>query len=133
MSQATDKLQDYITEATLAINPSRRGGFIAAQGIASKSTKNDTAFVDLIVEYNEKTGDAFMVPKAPLELRVALKDSTLESALNLGGEALRIAFNMKGVPLGRFIGAYSREDGHTTPQGVRRETYWMRYDLTPRA
>jgi hypothetical protein len=132
MSQAHDKLKEYITEATLAMHLRRRGGFNPVSGIASKSTRNDTAFIDMIVEYNEKTGDSFMIPKAPLALRVSMKDSTLESALQLGGEALKVAFAMKGVELGRFKGAYSREDGVDTPQGVRRETYWMRYDLKPR-
>lgn len=130
MDHTRHSLESFITKATLSTpHANMRGGFDAVRGVASQSTQQDTAFIDMIVEYNPLTQESFMMPRAPLDTRIALKDTTLEDALHVGAETLRIAFVEHGIALGRFVGAYPRADGVTTPKGIHRETYWMRFDL----
>lgn len=124
------KLDAYVTQGTLHFSQKgMRGGFDAVSGVVSQSRQNDTAFVDLIVEYNKETGKAFMMPKAPLALRVALDDVSLETALHIGAHAVKDAFAAAGVELGRYVGAYSRDRKPLDENDKGMGTYWLRFNL----
>ena len=130
MAKTPVGFDSFITRGRLENVPKGiRAGFIPEKGIVSQGSSPDTAFVDLIVEYNEQGGKAFMMPKAPLSLRLDLSDVSLDHALHIAAEAMKTAFNKKGVKLGRYVDAYSRGDAAVSSDGAVKETYWLRYML----